>query len=102
LSAIFEWLDQPLNIVSQEGESESSSSASNINSLQVEQQHLQQPLIVGSIPLVVPELQHARSFPKPNEDHDHHVYSWRPRMEEQVEHHAEEKGSNNRKGVTGC
>jgi hypothetical protein len=102
MSAIFEGLDQPLNIVSQEGESGSSSSASNINSPQVEQQHLQQALIVGSIPLVVPDLQHARSFPKPNEDHDHRVYSQIPRMEEQVEHRAEEKGSNKCKGVIGC
>jgi hypothetical protein len=91
LSAIFEGLDQPLNIAGQVGENASGSSASNNNS-HVEQQQPQQPMIVGSIPLVVPELPHARSWPKPNEEQDLRVYSQRPRIEEQGEHHAEEQG----------
>lgn len=95
MSAIFEGLDQPLNIAGQVGESASGSSASNNNSPHVEQQQPQQPMIVGSIPLV-PELPHARSWPKPNEEQDLRVYSRRPRIEEQGEHHAEEQG------VTSC
>jgi hypothetical protein len=90
LSAIFEGLDQPLNIAGQEGESASGSSASNNSSPHVKQQPPQHPMIVGSIPLVVPELPHARSWPKPNEEQDLRVYSRRPRIEEQGEHHAEE------------
>jgi hypothetical protein len=58
LSAIFEGLDQPLNIAGQEGKSASGSSASNSSCPLVEQQ---QPLIVGSIPLIVPEFPHGRS-----------------------------------------
>jgi hypothetical protein len=75
LSTIFKGLDQPLNIADQEGESVSGSSASNNNSPHVEQQQPQKPMIVGSIPLVVPELPHARSLPNPNEEQDLRVYS---------------------------
>jgi hypothetical protein len=86
LSSIFEGLDQPLNLASQEGKCASSNEnnvdvtgSSSSSNFPRGQQHL----IVGSIPLVVPELSHDKSWPKPNEEQTPRVYSRSLRIEEQ-------------------
>jgi hypothetical protein len=101
LSFIFEGLDQPLNLAGQEGECVSSNennadvtgSSSSSNS-----PHGQQHLIVGSIPLVVPELSHDKRWPKPNEEQAPRVYTRRPRIEEQKKQQVEEEGEQQTQG----
>ena len=90
LSAIFEGLDQPTNPTGQEGENASTSRDDGASSSLGQQQ--QQPLLVGSIPLVIPDVPQAKSWPKPNEEHATRVYSRRPRIEPQGKQEQQPQG----------
>ena len=83
MSTIFEGLDQLSSPTDQEGENVSSSSDGASSSTGQQQHRL--PLIVGSIPLVFPDVPQEKSWSKPNEEHATRVYSRRPRSEPQGE-----------------